>query len=132
VRGANNQQANRPNSTGISAKLDDPTARRWFDTDQFVNPPNFTFGNVGRTIPDVRHPGTFNMDLSLIKNTRLTERVNLQIRGEAFNVTNQVNLRLVDDTFVAGPTGRNASATFGTVNSSRDARVIQLGMKLIF
>lgn len=132
VRGANNFQANRPNSTGVSAKIDNPTSQQWFDTTQFVNPPDFTFGNVGRTLPDVRHPGTFNMDLSLIKNTRITERVNLQFRAEAFNVTNEVNFKLVDDQFVAGPTGRNASATFGTVNSSRDARVIQLGMKLIF
>lgn len=132
VRGANNLQANRPNSTGQSAKLDDPTALRWFDTSQFVNPPNFTFGNVGRTIPDVRHPGTFNNDLSLVKSTVFRERLNVQFRAEAFNVANRVNLRLADDQFVAGSNGRNASGTFGTVIASRDARVIQLGLKLIF
>lgn len=134
VRGASNFQADRPNSTGVSAKLPrgERTARRWFDTAQFVNPPDFTFGNVGRTIPDVRHPGAVNFDVSLIKDTNIRERVNVQFRAEAFNLPNHVNLGLVNDNFAAGTDGRNASATFGTINSARDARIIQLGLKLIF
>ena len=34
--------------------------------------------------------------------------------------------------FVPGTDGRNRSSTFGTVNSARDARIVQLGMKVIF
>ncbi|MBN8729971.1 MAG: carboxypeptidase regulatory-like domain-containing protein [Acidobacteria bacterium] len=134
VRGANNNAADRPNSTGISAGLpsDQRTAQRWFDTTQFVNPPQFTLGNVSRTIGDVRHPGTVNFDLSLVKDTRITERINLQFRAEAFNAFNQVNYGLVDDTFGAGPDGRNARAQFGTITTARDARIMQLGLKLIF
>lgn len=132
VRGAGNFQADRPNSTGVSAKLDHPTPQRWFDTSQFVNPPNFTFGNVGRTIPDVRHPGAFNIDFSTVKDTRITERVKLQFRAEAFNLTNRVNYGLANDTFGAGPDGRNASASFGTINSARDARIGQLALKVMF
>jgi hypothetical protein len=134
VRGATNQAADRPNSTGISAKLpnSERNENRWFDTNQFFNPPAFELGNVSRTIPDVRHPGTVNFDLSLIKDTRFLERFNLQFRAEAFNAFNQVNWGLVDDTFGAGPDGRNARAQFGTINSARDARVMQLGLKLIF
>jgi hypothetical protein len=132
IRGANNFQANRPNSTGQSARLDNPTRERWFDTGAFVNPPNYTFGNVGRVLPDVRAPGTVNFDLSLIKGTRITERVNLQFRAEAFNFLNHVNLGLPNTSFGAGPDGRNSSATFGTISSARDARVMQLGLKVIF
>lgn len=132
LRGANNQRADRPNSTGVSAKLDNPTQYRWFDTTQFVNPPQFTLGNVGRTLPDVRNPGTFNMDVSLIKDTSLTERLRLQFRAEAFNWLNHVNLGLVNASFSPGPDGRNVSGAFGTINSARDARVIQFGLKLIF
>jgi hypothetical protein len=132
VRGASNFQANRPNSTGTSAKIDNPTSERWFDTAQFINPPDFTFGNVGRTTPDVRHPGTVNWDFSLIKDTHIGERFNIQFRAEAFNFLNQVNYGLVNDNFSAGPDGRNSSATFGTTTSARDARVIQFGLKLIF
>ncbi len=132
IRGASNFQANRPNSTGQSAKLDNPSRERWFDTMAFVNPPDFTFGNVGRTLPDVRAPGTVNWDLSLIKNTLLTERINLQFRAEAFNFLNNVNLRLPNTSFSAGADGFNRSSTFGTITSARDARIIQFGLKVLF
>jgi len=134
VRGASNNAADRPNSTGVSAKLPrgERTDRRWFDTTQFLNPPQFELGNVGRTIPDVRHPGTVNFDFSMIKDTRITERVNLQFRFESFNTLNHVNYGLVNDNFGAGPDGRNSSATFGTIVTARDARINQLALKLIF
>ncbi len=135
VRGASNFQANRPNSTGQSAKLSNPTVERWFDTGAFVNPPDFTFGNVGRALPDVRAPGTVNFDLSLIKDTFIGERVNIQFRAEAFNFLNHVNLagrNGVNTRFVPGRDGLNSSATFGTIVSARDARVIQFGLKVIF
>ncbi|MEZ5354602.1 MAG: TonB-dependent receptor [Bryobacteraceae bacterium] len=132
VRGANNRQADRPNSTGVSAKIDNPTRERWFNTEAFINPPDFELGNVGRTTPDVRHPGTLNWDVSLIKDTRIRERVNIQFRAEAFNFLNATNLGLANDSFSAGANGMNQSATFGTVTSARDARVGQLGLKIIF
>lgn len=132
VRGANNFLANRPNSTGVSAKLDNPTAARWFDTTQFVNPPNFTFGNLGRTLPDVRSPGILNFDVSLIKDTAITEKLRAQFRAEAFNVENRTNLGAPNTSFSPGPDGRNQSATFGTITSSRDPRIIQFGLRLVF
>ncbi len=132
VRGANNFLANRPDSTGRSAKLDDRGVDRWFDTTQFVNPPNFTYGNVGRVLPDVRTPGAVNFDLSLIKNTSVTERWRLQFRAEAFNAFNQVNLMAPNATFQPGPDGRNRSGAFGVITGARDARIIQFGMKLVF
>jgi hypothetical protein len=36
------------------------------------------------------------------------------------------------DNFVPGTNGKNRSSTFGTVNSARDARIVQLGLKVIF
>ncbi len=134
IRGANNFLADRPNSTGVTAALpgSERTVNRWFDTSQFVNPADFTFGNVGRMLPDVRGPGIRNLDLSLIKTTQVTERVGLQFRAESFNFTNRVNLLSPDTTFVPGPDGRNRSGTFGTITRSRDARVVQLALKLIF
>ena len=134
VRGANNFLANRPNSTGTSAALpgSQRSAARWFDTTQFVNPANFTFGNVSRLLPDVRGPGIRNVDLSVIKTTQLTEKVGLQFRAESFNFANRVNRLSPNTTFVAGPDGRNQSGTFGTITRSRDARVVQLALKLIF
>lgn len=134
IRGANNFLANRPNSTGTSAKLPNGqrSAARWFDTTQFVNPPNFTFGNVGRLMPDVRGPGIRNIDFSLIKTTRITEKVGIQFRAESFNTANTANLLAPNTTFVPGPDGRNQSGTFGTITRARDARNVQLAIKLMF
>ncbi|HYZ86308.1 MAG TPA: hypothetical protein VE621_17985, partial [Bryobacteraceae bacterium] len=132
IRGASNNLADRPNSTGVSAKLDNPDRNGWFDKTQFINPPLYTFGNVGRTLPDVRGPGTVNWDLSVIKNTRFAERYNLQFRAEAFNFLNAVNLGLPNLTFVPGADGRNTSGAFGTITTARDARNIQLALKFIF
>ena len=133
ITGANNFLANRPNSTGKSANLDvGGTAQRWFDTTQFINPPDYTYGNVGRVLPDVRGPGTVNWDLSAIKNTRFMERFNLQFRAEAFNFLNHVNLGIPNGGFTAGTDGKNINGAFGTITSARDARNIQFGLKLIF
>ena len=132
ISGASNNLASRPNSTGVSAKLDKPTQYGWFNTAAFVNPPQYTYGNVGRTLPDVRNPGFFNCDFSLIKNTRIKERVNIQFRAEAFNMDNHTNLGFASGGFSPGANGLNASSTFGTITSARAARSIQLGMKLIF
>ena len=73
-----------------------------------------------------------NIDFSVIKNTRIHERWNVQFRAEAFNVANRVNLLEPNATFVAGANGQNSSSTFGTINSSRDARLVQLGLKILF
>jgi len=132
VTGASNFLASYPNSTGKSAKLDKRTAEQWFDTRQFVNPPNFTYGNLGRVLPDVRNPATINFDVSVVKDSMLTERVKLQFRFEMFNFANHTNLGLVNGGFSPGPDGFNRSATFGTITSARDPRILQFGLKLVF
>ena len=132
ITGANNQLANRPNSTGQSAKLSNPSATEWFNTAAFINPSTYTYGNVGRVLPDVRNPGVINVDLSVIKDFSLWEKATLQFRAESFNVANHVNLGFPNAAFVPGTNGLNNSGTFGTINSARDPRSIQLGMKLIF
>ena len=132
ITGANNNLASRPNSTGQSAKLANPTAAEWFNTAVFVNPPLYTYGNLGRVLPDVRNPGVVNVDLSLVKNMIIHEKVRLQFRAESFNVMNHVNLGLVSGGFSPGANGLNASGSFGTITSARDPRSLQLALKLIF
>jgi hypothetical protein len=132
ITGANNNLATRPNSTGQTAKLSNPTQYEWFNTAVFVNPPNYTYGNLGRTLPDVVGPGTVNIDMSLIKSIHLWERASLQIRGEAINMTNHVNLGMPNTSFVAGSNGLNSSSTFGTITSAAAARILQVGAKIVF
>jgi hypothetical protein len=52
-------------------------------------PGTLTFGNVGRN--SVYGPGFTNMDLSLVKNTKINERLNVQLRADAFDVFNHPN-----------------------------------------
>ena len=132
ITGANNNLATRPNSTGQSAKLSNPTEYEWFNTATFFNPPAYTFGDVGRALPDVRNPGFFNCDFSISKSTVIKERLKVQLRIEAFNLDNHVNLGYPNTSFLAGANGLNSSSTFGTITSARAPRLIQLGLKLNF
>lgn len=120
----------RPNSTGVSGEITssrsrDDQIRQWFDTSQYLVPASFTNGNVGRTVPDVRSPAFTNWDVSLIKNTVIAERVNLQFRAESFNLPNAVRLWLPN-------TGRG-NVQFGQITSTTGLpRVNQVALKIIF
>ncbi|MCU1252597.1 MAG: TonB-dependent receptor [Edaphobacter sp.] len=78
-------------------------------------------------------PGLLDLDASLIKNTHVSERVNVQFRLEAFNVINHTNFNpplnnnvIFDETGVLVP-------DVGTIDSTQiPARIIQLGAKLTF
>ncbi|MBM3741078.1 MAG: TonB-dependent receptor, partial [Acidobacteria bacterium] len=89
--GVSGSRVLRPNSTGKSAGVSgDVQTRlsRFFDTNAFTIPEPFTFGNTGRTLPDVRGPGRRSFDLSLSKLTPITERFKAIFRAEAYNLTN--------------------------------------------
>jgi len=111
----------RPNVVG-NPELGSPTPNRWFNTAAFAFPAPGTFGNAGRNILD--GPGYQNVNASLVKNTHLTEQVNLQFRAEFFNLFNHPNFNLPDN-FLGSP-------TFGVISSAREPRHIQFGLKLLF
>jgi hypothetical protein len=125
IRGANNQAADRPDYLR-SAKL--PSGQRseyrWFDTSAFAQSPLYTFGNAPKTLPNVRGPGFQSVDVALIRNIQLRELATLQFRADAFNALNHTNLSLPNTTFT--------SASFGQITSARDARIMQLALKLIW
>jgi hypothetical protein len=111
----------RPNVAGDPSATN-RTPERWFNTGAFVFPAFGTFGNAGRNILD--GPGYQNVNASLLKNTRLGERMNLQLRLEAFNLFNHPNFNLPDN-FLGSP-------TFGQILSAREPRHLQFGAKLLF
>ena len=117
----------RPNNSGTSAKLSGSIQSRlnkYFDTSVFSQPPAFTFGNTGRTLPDVRAPRRVNFDFSAIKTVGLTEHVKLQVRSEFFNLLNHP--------LFSGPATTLGTATFGVISAADDGRTIQFGLKLVF
>jgi hypothetical protein len=120
----------RPNNNGQSARLDSPATERlnrWFDISKFSQPPAFTFGNVSRTLPDVRAHGINNLDFSVFKNTQLgsNEKLNLQFRTEFFNLFNRPQFGYPGNAF--------GTPQFGVVaNQANEPRLIQFALKLIF
>lgn len=133
ISGANNFAATRPNFVpGVSVKLPHPTINEWFNTAAFINPPNYTFGNVPRTLPNVREASALNSDISLFKTTGVTERLKAEFRVEAFNAFNHPTFGLPGMTFSPGSNGLNSSGTFGTITSATNGRELQLALKLLF
>jgi TonB dependent receptor len=115
----------RPNWTGVSPVLDNPSPQRWFDTSQFTTPAAYAFGNSARTYTGLRSDPARQVDVSVIKNTKLYERLKLQFRTEFFNLTNTPRF----DT----PNTTQGSAQFGVVSGmANQPRVIQFALKLLF
>lgn len=93
-----NEFTQRPNQVGnpfagINHKVQNVDGSRfvqWFNPNAFVDPAPGTWGNFRRN--SFYGPGFADGDLSLFKNTPITERVNTQFRVEMFNVTNRLNL----------------------------------------
>lgn len=65
-----------------------------FNGQVFFNNPAGTVGNTPRNA--FNGPSYFNIDASLFKNIRITERVRFQIRAEAFNLLNHTNLAITN------------------------------------
>ncbi|HEY4045438.1 MAG TPA: TonB-dependent receptor [Acidobacteriaceae bacterium] len=63
---------------------------QWFNPAAFADPAAGTWGNFRRN--SIYGPGFGDVDLSLFKNTPITERINTQFRVEMFNVGNRLNL----------------------------------------
>ncbi len=130
--------ANRPNRVlGQPLRVPNPGFDQYFNPKAFEVPPtvpNFrgapiqTFGNAGRSI--LRGPGSRNLDLSVFKNIRTSEKTSLQFRAEAFNISNTPTFQL--------PGARTAALTvgdpaFGKLTGSQTVgRQIQFGLKFLW
>ncbi len=121
-------QTLRPNNNGHTAELSGSVSQRlndYFNTSVFSQPAAFTFGNVGRTLPDVRNPSSHNIDFSLFKIFKPVERLTVEFRAEAFNLLNQV--------VFGGPGTAINSNSLGVISSqANSSRDIQFAMKLLF
>ena len=101
----------------------------WFNPNAFILNGLNRFGNAGRNI--ITGPPFKNLDMALLKNTSIRERVSVQFRTEFFDLTNHANF---------GQPGQNVGAsTFGVISTTRSARgdlgssrQIEFGLKLLF
>ena len=102
-----------------------PTCKALFptQTDTFALPANFTYGNAGRNI--MRGDRLVQLDMSLIKNFRVTEGKNFDFRAQVFNVTNTASF--------SNPGGSFNLATGGVVTSTRNQpRLYEFSLKFNF
>lgn len=93
-----------------------------FAASAFPVPAPGTIGNLGRNT--FTGPGFVEVDLSLSKRFAITERIHLQLRGDAFNALNHANLNT--------PTSDLSSNTFGRSTSALSPRQFQAGARVEF
>ena len=127
---------NSANTTGRNAANWDPsihtpgftaTVSDWFDTAQFSQPVQYTYGNQGRDI--LRGPGAINFDASLMKIfnvPKLGDQGRLQLRFEGFNIFNHANFAIPTNVTIG-------SAGVGSITTTTTgARILQAGLKVMF
>jgi len=120
----NSGATERPDLIGNPNSNAPHTFGKWFNTAAFAEVPTgeVRVGNAPRGA--IRGPGLQRWDMSLFKNTNITERVKLQFRAEATNVFNHTNFDGLRTSFGFG--------SFGRVAGVRDPRIMQLGLKVYF
>jgi len=122
---------NSPNINGPVNVLHGIDRAPWFDTSNFSAPAPGQFGNMGRFTTD--GPGFFNLDASLFRRFRLTERFNFEFRAEGYSITNTPQFANPNSTFGDANFGRVTSTlAVGNAGSTGGNRSIQFGAKLNF
>jgi hypothetical protein len=90
-------------------------------------------GNLGRNT--VIGPGLFNLDYSMLKNTKITrvsEDFNIQFRADFFNVLNRANFTAPVDNLQPFDGSGAPVGGFGQLDSVGPAREIQLAIKILW
>jgi len=101
---------------------------QWFNPAAFVSPAARTYGNLGRGT--LSGPGLADVDMSVFKNTSVTEKINLQFRAEFFNILNRSNFGPPNTTVFSGAA---VSPSAGLITTTATfSRQIQFGLKLIW
>ena len=96
--------------------------QHYYDPDSFAAITTARFGSTGRNI--LNNPGVGNLDLSLMKNFLIGERVNTQFRAEFFNFTNSPQF--------GGVSASRTSNSFMQITSASGERQIRFGLRFSF
>jgi len=112
----------RPNRIGDPNLYDTRTVAHYFNTAAFAAAPQFVIGSSSRN--PVRGPGLQNADVMIGKTFRLAERLKLEFRAEAFNISNTPPLN--------DPNGSFGSAAFGSITAAGNPRDFEFVVKMSF
>jgi hypothetical protein len=112
------------------------TPGQWFNPNAFIAPPSAGgfYGNLGRDT--FIGPGLATWDFSVLKDTRIRERLSLQFRAEIFNLLNRANFNTPNLIVFTPPTAANPTGLSGTAgaitSTSTFSRQVQFGLKLLW
>ena len=106
----------------LASPYGDKSIHNYLNPKAFAAPLPGTFGNLGRAA--IQGPGTWQFDVALSRNFRFKEAQRVEVRAEAFNLTNSFRMDNLDS--------NSTSGTFGQVTSARDPRIMQFALKYFF
>ena len=94
----------------------------YLNPNAFAFPESGTFGNLGSG--RIQGPGYWQFDVALTRAFQFGETQRLELRAEAFNLTNSVILE--------NPETRLERSRFGRITRARDPRIMQFALKYYF
>jgi hypothetical protein len=137
---SNNGDTRNPVRPFLNPKFHGPVIlgnpNQWFNPQAFLAPPatGGFYGNLGRDT--YIGPGLATWDFSVLKDTRIRERLTVQFRAELFNLLNRANFNTPNLIVFTPPTAANPTGLSGTAgaitSTSTTARQVQFGLKLLW
>jgi hypothetical protein len=99
--------------------------QKYFDVTRFAAPAPNQFGNMSRNMGDIRGPGFFNIDFSLVKQFPFGGGRMADFRVDVWNLTNTPSF--------GNPNGSFGATTFGEINGlAKDQRVMRFAARFMF
>jgi hypothetical protein len=116
----------RPNLVGDPSMPGSVFSRlnNYFNVNAFTTPDDYTFGSAPRYLSTYRGPALINEDATLMKNFVIRERKYVQVRLEAYSVTNSPQWGVPNTSY--------GSTTFGQITSAGGNRTLQVAGKFYF
>ncbi len=130
--GGANPGTQRPNQVLQNPLCANPNNTCWINPKAFSLPDLGTVSTMNRS--NVPGPAFWQFDLALSRVFKIKERSSVEVRGEAFNLSNSFRAGVASGLQANGPGVVTTFGTpiFGTINAALDPRIIQLAAKVVF
>jgi hypothetical protein len=103
---------------------------QWLNPAAYALPDLGTYGNVGYN--SIVGPSTWSFDVALSRTFNLREQQRLELRAEAFNITNSFRPSVAGGGFGGNPLVTLSNSTFGQIRNALDPRILQFAVKYVF
>ena len=105
--------------------------QQWFNTTAFTPNEEVRIGNSGRGLSWLRGPGLMQLDLSLFRNFKITEKYHLKVRAETLNFANNPHWNN-PNTSCSITTSGTCGGSMGQITGAFGQRIFQLGAEVDF